>query len=174
MSAASPGRGVGKVMWIVAWALGLFLATRFFGQWQDAQRNPNQVLSSQQGAGFVEVRLASNGQGHFLASGQINGQPVAFLLDTGATDVAIPAGVAKQLGLQQGAPVSLHTANGSSTGYRTHLARLQLGAIVLNDVRALVLPGMQGDEILLGMSALKQLEFTQRDGSLLLRQTTTQ
>jgi aspartyl protease family protein len=174
MSAASPGRGVGKVMWIVAWALGLFLATRFFGQWQDAQRNPNQVLSSQQGAGFVEVRLASNGQGHFLASGQINGQPVAFLLDTGATDVAIPAGVAKQLGLQHGAPVSLHTANGSSTGYRTHLARLQLGAIVLNDVRALVLPGMHGDEILLGMSALKQLEFTQRDGSLLLRQTTTQ
>ncbi len=174
MSAASPGRGVGKVMWIVAWALGLWLATRFFGQWQEAQRNPNQVLSSQQGAGFVEVQLASNGQGHFLASGQINGQPVAFLLDTGATDVAIPAGVAKQLGLKRGAPISLHTANGTSTGYRTQLARLQLGAIVLTDVRALVAPGMQGDEILLGMSALKQLEFTQRDGTLLLRQTTTQ
>jgi aspartyl protease family protein len=174
MSAASPGRGVGKLMWIVAWGLGLFLATRFFGQWQDAQRNPNQVLSSQQGVGFVEVRLAGNGQGHFLANGQINGQTVAFLLDTGATDVAIPAGVAKQLGLERGAPISLQTANGSSTGYRTHLARLQLGAIVLTEVRALVLPGMHGDEILLGMSALKQLEFTQRDGTLLLRQTTTQ
>jgi aspartyl protease family protein len=173
MSNASPGRGVGKLMWIVAWALGLFLATRFFGQWQDAQRNPNQVLSSQQGAGFVEVQLAGNGQGHYLANGQINGQTVAFLLDTGATDVAIPAAVAEQLDLQRGTPISLHTANGSSTGYRTRLARLQLGAIVLSDVRALVVPGMQGDEILLGMSALKQLEFTQRDGTLLLRQTTT-
>jgi aspartyl protease family protein len=173
MSNASPGRGVGKLMWIVAWALGLFLATRFFGQWQDAQRNPNQVLSSQQGAGFVEVQLAGNGQGHYLANGQINGQTVAFLLDTGATDVAIPAAVAEQLDLQRGTPISLHTANGTSTGYRTRLARLQLGAIVLSDVRALVVPGMQGDEILLGMSALKQLEFTQRDGTLLLRQTTT-
>jgi aspartyl protease family protein len=174
MSSASPGRGVGKVMWIVAWALGLFLATRFFGQWQDAQRNPNQVLSSQQGAGFVEVQLLGNGQGHFLASGQINGQSVAFLLDTGATDVAIPGALAEQLGLKRGAPIRLHTANGTSTGYRTQLARLQLGDIVLTDVRALVTPGMQGDEVLLGMSALKQLEFTQRDGTLLLRQTITQ
>jgi aspartyl protease family protein len=174
MNTASPGRGAGKVMWIVAWGLGLFLATRFFGQWQEAQRNPNQELSSQRGAGFVEVQLAGNGQGHYLANGQINGQTVAFLLDTGATDVAIPAAVAKQLGLKRGAPISLHTANGTSTGYRTRLARLQLGAIVLIDVRALVAPGMQGEEILLGMSALKQLEFTQRDGTLLLRQTTSQ
>lgn len=173
MSSASPGRGAGKVMWIVAWGLGLFLATRFFGQWQEAQRNPNQELSSQQGAGFVEVQLAGNGQGHYLANGQINGQTVAFMLDTGATDVAIPAGVAEQLGLKRGAPISLHTANGTSTGYRTRLERLQLGAIVLTDVRALIAPGIQGDEILLGMSALKQLEFTQRDGTLLLRQTMT-
>jgi aspartyl protease family protein len=174
MSEANAGRGVGKVMLIVAWALGLFLATRFFGQWQDAQRNPNQEVSSQQGAGFIEVKLASNGQGHFLASGQINGQSVAFLLDTGATYVAVPGDLAERLGLKRGTPVSLQTANGSSTGYRTQLARLQLGDIVLQDVRALVAPGMDGEEILLGMSALKQLEFSQRDGTLLLRQTTTQ
>lgn len=173
MSNANAGRGAGKVMLIIAWALGLFLATRFFGQWQDAQRNPNQELSSQQGAGFIEVRLASNGQGHFLASGQINGQPVAFLLDTGATDVAVPGDLAERLDLKRGAPVSLHTANGTSTGYRTQLDRLQLGDIVLRDVRALVAPGMTGNEVLLGMSALKQLEFSQRDGTLLLRQTTT-
>jgi aspartyl protease family protein len=173
MSSASAGRGAGRVMLVVAWALGLFLATRFFGQWQEAQRNPNQELSSHQGAGFVEVQLAGNAQGHFLASGQINGQAVVFLLDTGATDVAIPALVAKQLGLKRGAPISLQTANGTSIGYRTQLARLQLGDIVLTDVRALVTPGMHGEEILLGMSALKQLEFTQRDGTLLLRQTTT-
>src|SRR3990167_872730 len=173
MSQNTPGRGVGKVMLIVAWALGLFLATRYFGQWQDAQRNPNQAISSHQGAGFIEVQLASNGQGHFLASGQINGQAVAFLLDTGATDVAVPGDLAERLGLKRGAPVSLHTANGTSTGYRTQLDRLQLGDIVLRDVRALVAPGMTGDEVLLGMSALKQLEFSQRDGTLMLRQTTT-
>jgi len=42
----------------------------------------------------------------------------------------------------------------------------------LHDVRALVAPGLSGDQVLLGMSALKQLEFTQRGGTLLLRQTT--
>ncbi len=174
MSESSPGRGAGKAMWIVAWLLGLFLATRFFAQWQDTQRNPNQQPESAAGSGYTEVRLASNGQGHFLASGSINGEAVEFLLDTGATDVAIPAALAERLGLPRGTPISLHTANGQSTGYRTRISRLQLGDIVLTEVRALIAPGMPGEEVLLGMSALKQLEFTQRDGTLLLRQTTTQ
>ena len=70
-----------------------------------------------------------------------------------------------------GLPVTLSTANGRSQGYRTHLDRLKLGDIVLQDVRALVAPGLGGEQVLLGMSALKQLEFTQRNGTLLLRQT---
>ncbi len=161
-------------MLVLAWGAGLLLATHFFGRWENEQRNPNQVPASSRGEGYIEVRLAGNGQGHFLSSGQINGQAVLFLLDTGATDVAVPAELAKRLGLKRGAPVTLNTANGRSTGYRTHLERLQLGDIVLQDVRALVAPGMDGDEVLLGMSALKQLEFTQRDGTLVLRQTITQ
>ena len=51
---------------------------------------------------------------------------------------------------------------------------VNLGQATAADVRALIAPGMHGEEVLLGMSALKQLEFTQRDGTLLLRQTTTQ
>ncbi|WP_137887076.1 TIGR02281 family clan AA aspartic protease [Pseudomonas sp. 2FE] len=174
MTAQTVGRRAGRVMLVLAWGAGLLLATRFFGQWEDEQHNPNQLPSSSQGAGYIEVRLLGNGQGHFVSSGKINGETVVFLLDTGATDVAIPAGLAKRLGLKRGAPVTLNTANGRSNGYRTHLERLQLGDIVLQDVRALVAPGMDGDEVLLGMSALKQLEFTQRDGTLVLRQTTTQ
>lgn len=117
------------------------------------------------------MKLLGNGQGHFVASGQINGQPVEFMLDTGATDVAVPAELADRLGLQRGPPVTLSTANGRSQGYRTRLDRLKLGDIVLQDVRALVAPGLGGEQVLLGMSALKQLEFTQRSGTMLLRQT---
>ncbi|MEX5354424.1 TIGR02281 family clan AA aspartic protease, partial [Pseudomonas juntendi] len=65
---------------------------------------------------------------------------------------------------------TLSTANGRATGWRTRLDRLQLGDIRLSGVAALIVPGMDGDEVLLGMSALKQLEFTQRDGTLVLRQ----
>ncbi|NBA93939.1 TIGR02281 family clan AA aspartic protease [Pseudomonas sp. R5(2019)] len=171
MSSQPPGKRAGRVLLVLAWGAGLFLATRFFGQWEQRQENPNAVVSSQQGDGFIEVQLASNGQGHFVADGQINGEPVQFLLDTGATDVAIPESVARKMGLERGAPVTLSTANGQSQGYRTQLTEVQLGDIVLRNVRALVAPGLPGEQVLLGMSALKQLEFTQRGGTLLLRQT---
>jgi clan AA aspartic protease (TIGR02281 family) len=61
----------------------------------------------------------------------INGEPVEFMLDTGATDVAIPADLAKRLKLEEGFGVTLSTANGLSQGYRTKIDRLQLGDIVL-------------------------------------------
>lgn len=167
----TPGQRIGRVFMVLAWAAGLFLATRFFGAWEDRQVNPNSQITSQQGDGFVEVRLASNGQGHFVADGLINGQAVHFLLDTGATDVAIPEALAWDFGLERGASVTLSTANGRTEGYRTRLDSVQLGDILLRDVRALVVPGLDDSQVLLGMSALKQLEFTQRGGTLLLRQT---
>ncbi|KFX71445.1 aspartyl protease [Pseudomonas taeanensis MS-3] len=174
MSAQTPGRRAGRVMLVLAWGAGLLLATRFFGDWQESQRNPNRAPESVHGSDFVEVRLASSRQGHYRADGQINGEPVTFLLDTGATQVAVPIELARRLGLQPGAPIIISTANGRATAHRTELNRLQLGDIVLKDVAALIAPGMGGDEVLLGMSALKQLEFTQRDGSLMLRQSTLQ
>ncbi|WP_339546013.1 retropepsin-like aspartic protease family protein [Pseudomonas sp. RA_35y_Pfl2_P32] len=172
MSQQAPGKRAGRVLLVLAWCAGLFLATRFFGDWEQRQENPNTQVSSQQGEGFIEVKLVGNGQGHFVADGQINGQPVNFMLDTGATDVSIPASLARRLNLEKGVEVTLSTANGRSQGYRTRLEQLKLGDIVLHDVRALVAPGLSGDQVLLGMSALKRLEFTQRGGTLLLRQTT--
>ncbi|MEX3775196.1 TIGR02281 family clan AA aspartic protease [Pseudomonas sp. MYb118] len=172
MTAQAPGKRAGRVFLILAWCAGLFLATRFFGEWEARQNNPNVIVSSEQGDGFIEVKLVSNQQGHFVASGQINGQPVDFMLDTGATDVSIPAELAKRLKLEEGFGVTLSTANGLSQGYRTRIDRLQVGDIVLRDVRALVAPGLDGNQVLLGMSALNKLEFTQRGGTMLLRQTT--
>ena len=167
-----PGKSAGRVMLIMAWAAALFLATRFFADWEARQENPNTVVRSQQHEGYIEVKLVGNGQGHFVATGQINGQPVDFMLDTGATDVSIPADLAKRLKLEEGFGVTLSTANGLSQGYRTRIDRLQVGDIVLRDVRALVAPGLDGNQVLLGMSALNKLEFTQRGGTMLLRQTT--
>lgn len=172
MSQQTPGKRAGRVLMVLAWCAALFLATRFFGQWEARQENPNVVVNSEQGEGFIEVKLVSNRQGHFVASGQINGQPVDFMLDTGATDVSIPAEMARQLKLEEGFGVTLSTANGLSQGYRTRIDRLQVGDIVLRDVRALVAPGLGGKQVLLGMSALNKLEFTQRGGTMLLRQTT--
>ncbi|MVV50908.1 TIGR02281 family clan AA aspartic protease [Pseudomonas sp. PB120] len=172
MTPQTPGQRAGRVFMVLAWCAALFLATRFFADWEARQQNPNVNVSSEQGEGFIEVKLVSNNQGHFVASGHINGQPVDFMLDTGATDVSIPASLAERLKLEEGFGVTLSTANGLSQGYRTRIDRLQVGDIVLRDVRALVAPGLTGNQVLLGMSALNKLEFTQRGGTMLLRQTT--
>lgn len=161
-------------MLVLAWGAGLLLATQFFGAWEDGQRNPNRHPESLHGSNYVEVRLASSRQGHYVADGHINGAPVTFLLDTGATQVAVPIELAERLGLQPGAPILISTANGQAMAHRTRLDSLQLGDIVLRDVDALIAPGMGGEDVLLGMSALKQLEFTQRAGTLVLRQSTLQ
>ncbi|MFO8212242.1 TIGR02281 family clan AA aspartic protease, partial [Pseudomonas aeruginosa] len=105
--------------------------------------------------------------------GLIDGAPATFLLDTGASAVAVPEALALRLQLQRGAPIDLDTANGRTRGWRTRLQRLELGDILLKDVPAIIAPGMGGNEVLLGMSALRQLEFSQRDGTLVLRQNTS-
>ncbi|MHA6492318.1 retropepsin-like aspartic protease family protein [Pseudomonas borbori] len=174
MSTQTAGQRAGRVMLVLAWGAGLLLATHFFGEWEEGQRNPNRDPQSVHGSDYVEVHLLSSRQGHYMADGQINGEPVTFLLDTGATQVAVPTEVAERLGLQAGAPVVISTANGRATAHRTRLENLRLGDILLTDVAALIAPGMGGDEVLLGMSALKQLEFTQRGGTLMLRQSTLQ
>lgn len=157
-------------MLLIAWIVAMGLATWLFGNWQEARDNPNQAPQSLHGEGFIEVRLASSRGGHYFLDGKINSQPVSFLLDTGATQVAVPQALAERLSLERGMPIQVNTANGTAKGWRTRLASLQLGDIQLREVAAIIVPNMDGDEVLLGMSALKHLEFTQRDGTLVLRQ----
>jgi aspartyl protease family protein len=158
-----------SVMSLLAWLCVFGLAVWGFSGLLDKQNNPNQNVISSVENGRSEVRLKQNRQGHYVASGKINGETVTFLVDTGATSVAIPAHLAKQLNLQaRGSGIS-RTANGSVEVRFTTIDSLQLGDIELRDIRATLLPNMNDDEILLGMSVLRQLEFTQRGEWLILR-----
>ena len=163
--------GVGAIMTILAWILVLGLLGAFFSGWMEKLNNPNQQVRAQLHAdGVREVVLRQNRAGHYVANGTINGHPVTFLLDTGATAVSVPVRVATPLGLKRGAPMRATTANGTVTTYATRLDEVQLGNIALENVRASINPHMQGDEVLLGMSFLRKLEFTQRDRELTIRQ----
>ena len=104
-----------------------------------------------------------------MTSGFINGEEVVFLVDTGATDVSIPAHLAQRLQLQAGRKGLANTANGTVTVAESRIDTLRIGDIVLNNVSANLNPGMQSEHILLGMSVLRQLEFTQRGDWLILR-----
>ncbi len=161
---------LGKYMIIAAWVILLALLTALFEGWLVRQEHPNEALARTSGSGPAVVKLKRNRQGHYLAPGFINGQKVRFLVDTGATDVNIPAAVAARLRLKRGYPTYAHTANGTITVYQTRLSSVRLGNIVLRDVRASINSHMQGSTVLLGMSFMQQLELNQRDGILTLRQ----
>lgn len=159
-------------MLYLAWAILLGLMTYGFQHWLARERNPNRVPTSARDATSVSVTLKQNRQGHYYVNGSINDRPVEFVVDTGATDVAVPAPLARELQLERGAPVQLQTANGVVNGFATRLARVRIGAIEQTQVRAHINPSMNGDEVLLGMSFLRRLEFTQRGDTLVLRQWT--
>jgi len=163
-------RRLGTGMLILAWVVGLALAAYWFSGVEDRQQNPNQKPDSVHRDNAVEVRLEPNRQGHFLVDGQINRHTVTFLVDTGASFVAVPADLAEKMGLEQGRGFMVETANGTAPGFSTRLHSLRIGDIELHDVEAGIVPGMGGEDVLLGMSALRQLDFSSQGGDLLLRQ----
>ena len=110
------------------------------------------------------VTLAADSRGHFITQGAINGNPVRFLVDTGATVVALPAAEAVRLGIdyRKGQPGMSSTAGGVVPTYRVRFDTVRLGEIEVNGVDGVVLE--QGLDIaLLGMSFLNRLEM-KRDG----------
>ncbi len=166
----SESKQLGKGMIIAAWLLLLGLLTWFFNDQLGQQHNPNQqVMSAMSPDGQPEVILQRNRFGHYVASGLINTQPVVFMLDTGATDVSIPLPVAEKLGLEKGQPLMYQTANGTIRAWQTVIDEISLGELRVGPVRASINPGAQGNEILLGMSFLKQLDFNQQGNTLTLK-----
>lgn len=168
-SPENANRRLGKGMMIAAWVLAIGLLTLFFNGVLERQYNPNQQFAVASLDEPDEVVLVRNKYGHYVATGEINDEAVVFLLDTGATDVAVPDALARRLNLKRGAQFIANTANGQVKSWRTRLERVNLGGIELVDVRASILPGMEGDEVLLGMSFLKQLELVQRGETLTIR-----
>ncbi|WP_227875147.1 MULTISPECIES: retropepsin-like aspartic protease family protein [Oceanisphaera] len=158
-------RRLGRIMWLIAWGLALALLTWFFQQKLARDNNPNQAIRQLDAQTIV---LEQNNRGHYLASGLINGFEVVFLLDTGATQVAIPQALAAKLQLKQGHKLGLNTAAGTVTGYATRIKSLSLGPFTLYDLSAVIMPS-DSNEILLGMNALRQFELIQRNGQLTIR-----
>lgn len=118
----------------------------------------------------IEVVLRRRGAGHYVSTGAINGQEVEFLLDTGATTMAIPGELANRIGLGYGRATQIDTANGRTTGFETMLYDVSLGELSLRNVRAIILPGMNlGKRVLLGMNVLESFDLIKRGDKLIIR-----
>ena len=164
----------GTTMTVVAWLIFLALLFGVFEYFVEQRINPNQNVATAeyQEGGYArrEIILYRNAYGHYVSSGTINNEDVVFLLDTGATQIAIPERVANRLGLEKQRTTMIKTANGNTRAYQTQLDSVAIGDIRLYDLRATILENMSGDEILLGMNFLKHFEIIQKGKMLTIRQ----
>lgn len=162
---------IGKYFGWIAWIMAIGLLMFFFQDLLEQQINPNSSPTSYTlNNGLNEVQLKRNKQGHYVTTGKINQQEVVFLLDTGATDVSVPEHIAEKLKLQRYNSYQVSTANGNTRVYRSMINELNIGDIALYNVEANINPSFKSDKILLGMSALKQLELHQSGNTLKLRE----
>ena len=120
-----------------------------------------------------EVRVSQDRRGTFTATGRINGAPVSFLVDTGATAIVLNAGDAARAGVdyqRQGVRIGVRTASGTTSGYAVALRHVSVGDISLSDVRAVVLEGESPAMPLLGMSFLGRVKMRHEGAMLVLEQ----
>lgn len=170
LGAPPAGQRTGKWMLYLAWIGALAVLTWFFADLESDRTNPNRAIATRiDASGVAEVTLRQNRGGHYVVSGAINGVPAVFLLDTGATHVSVPAALARKAGLPRLAPARFSTANGTVDGYLSEIDSLELGDIRFTGVRADINPHMRESTVLLGMSALRDIEFVQRGRELTLR-----
>jgi aspartyl protease family protein len=120
------------------------------------------------------LSIPRDARGHFQAEGRIEGQRISFMIDTGASVIALNETSAARFGLrpQRGDyNATVSTANGTVKAARTRLAMVELGGLVVRDVDAMVLPDEALSENLLGLSFLSKLKrFEYAGGKMLLEQ----
>lgn len=117
-----------------------------------------------------EVQVFRDPNGMYFVTGSINGHISEFLIDTGASQMALNAVHAKRLGLNfryEGDPTQVQTASGLVDAYLVKLKSVRVGDIEVKDVRAFVIDGVYPATVLLGMSFLERVDI-QRTGEVLL------
>jgi aspartyl protease family protein len=158
------------LIWIGIFAAG-FVLFSFRGEagalWQrlSADFDPSTPRSTD-----GTVRITKSQDGHFNVDSKVNGRSIRFLIDSGATRTALSVGAAQVSGVEvspSGFPVSIDTANGSTTARRARITRLNVGPITREDFPVLVSESF-GDVNLLGMDFLSSLKGWRVEGDTMI------
>lgn len=121
--------------------------------------------------GKSQTSIARDTDGHYRVAGSVNGQPMQFLIDTGATSIAMNELQARRLGIDfrtQGRPMVVSTASGTANAWLITLSRVKVGPLEVLGVEAAVLEGDAPVDALLGMSFLNRVRWREDQGLLVL------
>ena len=144
----------------------LFLAFDQFGPWQSGRGWRPRPIETQSTDGTVLRRTVD---GHYYVNGEINGRAVVFMIDTGASTVAVGGPLADRLDLRGCRPTLYGTAGGTVRGCEARADTLSVAGLRLHDVRVGVLPDQREDLLLLGMNVLRHFRIETEGGTMLLR-----
>lgn len=165
----SPGQTVGGVRLVSA--QGDLAVVEIGGRQQTLRVGDAPVSVGRSGPveGGQRIVLTADARGHFLPQGQINGRTVQFMVDTGATLVAMGESEAQRLNLKfrDGQPVRINTANGTITAYQIQLNTVRIGDVQVYDVAAVVSPQPM-PYILLGNSFLTRFQMQRQNDQMTL------
>jgi aspartyl protease family protein len=122
--------------------------------------------STSSGSGS-RIVLTESGGGHFMSAGQINGRAVQFMIDTGATTIAMSMQDAERAGIRykQGQPMQMSTANGVTAAFHIKLDSVRVGDVEVYGVDAVVIPQPM-PFVLLGNSFLSRFQM-KRDNNVM-------
>jgi aspartyl protease family protein len=139
-----------------------------------SRKAPVQEIRETAPAGVRSLSVPRDGRGHFLTEGRIEGQRIEFMVDTGASVIALNESSAARFGLRPSRGdynATVTTANGTIKAAHTRIAMVDVGGLVVRDVDAMVLPDEALSENLLGLSFLSKLKrFEYANGRLVLEQ----
>jgi aspartyl protease family protein len=130
---------------------------------------PVHMGTSKSGGKGNKIVLKAGSGGHFMTAGQVNGKAVQFMVDTGATSVAMSSQDAERAGIhyKAGRPVSLSTANGAAQGFQVKLDSVRVGEVEVLNVDAVVMPQAMAF-MLLGNSFLNRFQMLRDNDQLTL------
>ena len=131
------------------------------------------VAKAPEAAGSRSVSISRGQNGHFSVEGRVDGRRLNFMVDTGASSIALREGDAARLGIHPARreyTARVSTANGVVMAAPVTLNRVEIGDVIVRNVAALVLPDEALGENLLGMSFLGQVHWQYESGKLVLDQ----
>ncbi|PSJ16928.1 retropepsin-like aspartic protease family protein [Nitrosomonas supralitoralis] len=117
-------------------------------------KQPSEVI------GIGKLDLLQTRDGHYFSSGTVNGVPVVFMIDTGATIISVSTEIASQAGIQKCIPQQTTTANGNVNACKAIVPEVTFGKFKLSNVEVMVMPNMPGNA-LLGMNVLRNFHIEQ-------------
>ena len=133
--------------------------------------NPATSTDSPAAPQKAQLSIARGNNGHYQVAGSIEGHPVQFLVDTGATSVAMNESQARRLGIDyrvKGLPMKASTASGTVNAWRVKVDRIKVGSLEVLGVEGAVIEGEAPVEVLLGMSFLNRVRWREEQGVLML------